>query len=266
MAVQRQYSGTLGKTGNCQVAVSLHAEGPRGSSALAWRLYLPQVWARDEARRAAAGVPVEVTFRKKWELALALLDLARGWGLPPQTMLADAGYGDITEFRRGLEQRGLQYAVWVTSLVRVWVEPPSLIRHARCLTGRPPLRQWDYAGQKPQSVRSVAEAQREKFCVVTWRRGSRGPMRSFRDDNGSFNQVRYFVGTFSGAYWGTAASTTGLTPGVALVAHLTPEGTFRAALAVRQTEARMRIRRVAGRTEPSTISLFGRASTWLCCA
>jgi SRSO17 transposase len=178
VAVHRQYSGTLGKTGNCQVAVSLHAAGPRGSSALAWRLYLPEAWARDEARRDAAGVPVEVTFRKKWELALDLLDLARGWGLPLLTVLADVGYGDITDFRRGLERRGLRYAVGVTSLVRVWVEPPSLVRHERCPTGRPPLRQWDYAGQKPQSVRSVAEGRRAKFRAVTWRQGSRGPMRS----------------------------------------------------------------------------------------
>jgi SRSO17 transposase len=178
VAVHRQYSGTLGKTGNCQVAVSLHAAGARGSAALAWRLYLPQVWARDEARRVAAGVPAEVTFRKKWELALDLLDLARSWGLPPQVVLADAGYGDITDFRRGLERRGLTYAVGVTSQVRVWGEAPRLTRHEQCGTGRPPRRQWDYGVQRPQTVRAVAEAQRAACRLVTWRQGSRGPMRS----------------------------------------------------------------------------------------
>jgi SRSO17 transposase len=178
VAVHRQYSGTLGKTGNCQVAVSLHAAGARGSSALAWRLYLPAARAQDQARRCQAGVPAEACFRKKWELALDLVDLARAWGLPPQVTLADAGYGDITEFRRGLERRGLPYAVGVTSQLRVWVEPPLLIRHERCSTGRPPLRQYDYGGQKPQGVRAVADEQQEKFRAVTWRQGSRGPMRS----------------------------------------------------------------------------------------
>jgi len=129
-------------------------------------------------RRCRAGVPAEATFRKKWELALDLIDLVRSWGLPPQVTLADAGYGDITEFRRGLERRRLPYAVGVTSQVRVWVEPPLLIQHARCSTGRPPLRHYDYGEQKPQSVRAVADGQREKLRAVTWRQGSRGPMRS----------------------------------------------------------------------------------------
>jgi SRSO17 transposase len=178
VAVHRQYSGTLGKTGNCQVAVSLHAAGVHGSSALAWRLYLPAVWARDQERRRKAGVPQEVSFRKKWELAHDLVDLARSWGLPPQVILADAGYGDITEFRRGLESRRLPYAVGITSQVRVWLEPPALLRHERRSTGRPPLRQYDYGAQKPLTVRAVAQAQQEKFRAVTWRQGSRGPLRS----------------------------------------------------------------------------------------
>jgi SRSO17 transposase len=106
-------------------------------------------------------------------------NIAEQLRLPPQVILADAGYGDIIEFRRGLESRRLRYAVGVTSQVRVWVEPPSLIRHERCPTGRPPLRQYDYGEQKPQSVRAVADEQREKFRAVTWRRGSHGPLRSW---------------------------------------------------------------------------------------
>ena len=130
--------------------------GAKGSSALAWRLYLPAAWAQDQVRRCRAGVPAEATFRKKWELALDLIDLVQSWGLPPQVTLADAGYGDITEFRRGLERRRLPYAVGVTSQLRVSVEPPLLIQHARCSTGRPPLCRYDYGEQKPQSVRAVA--------------------------------------------------------------------------------------------------------------
>lgn len=136
VAVHRQYSGTLGKRGNCQVAVSLHLAGPAGSSALAWRLYLPQVWAKDQQRCRKAGIAEEVTFRKKWELALDLIDQAKGWGLNQQVILADAGYGDITEFRRGLEKRDLQYAVGITSQVRVWLEPPTIVEHQRQPTGR----------------------------------------------------------------------------------------------------------------------------------
>lgn len=178
VAVHRQYSGTLGKRANCQVAVSLHAAGPQGSSALGWRLYLPAVWAADRERRRKADVPETVLFRKKWELALDLIDLALGWGLPPRIILADAGYGDTTEFRRGLEERNLQYAVGVTSQVRVWIKPPALVRHQRHETGRPPRRQYDYGEQKPMMARAVAEEQQERFRQVTWRQGSRGPMRS----------------------------------------------------------------------------------------
>jgi SRSO17 transposase len=103
VAVDRQYSGTLGKKGNCQVSVSLHPAGPQGSSALGWRLYLPQVWADDRQRRTKAGVPNEVAFLKKWELALELIDQAVEWSLNPRVVLADAGYGDITDFRRGFK-------------------------------------------------------------------------------------------------------------------------------------------------------------------
>ncbi len=178
VAVHRQYSGTLGKRANCQVAVSLHAAGSMGSSVLGWRLYMPTAWTEDQERLGTAGVPDEVTFRRKWELALDLIDLAVSWGLPPQVVLADAGYGDITEFRRGLERRNLQYAVGVTSQVRVWLDPPTLIQHQRCVTGRPPLRQYDYGDQKPLSVRAVADERQQKFCTVTWRKGSKGPMKS----------------------------------------------------------------------------------------
>lgn len=178
VAVHRQYSGTLGKRGNCQVAVSLHAAGPQGSSALAWRLYLPQVWADDQERRAKAGVPKEICFHKKWELALELIDQAVAWGLSPQVVLADAGYGDVTDFRRGLQERCLAYAVGVTNQVRVWLEPPNMVAHQQCSRGRPPRRQYDYPQQKPLTVREVALAQAQKFRTVSWREGSKGKLRS----------------------------------------------------------------------------------------
>lgn len=178
VGVHRQYSGTLGKRGNCQVAVSLHQAGPQGSCSLAWRLYLPQIWADDQQRRTKAGVPNEIAFHKKWELALELIDQAVEWGLSPQVVLADAGYGDITDFRRGLEKRDLAYAVGVTNQVRVWLEPPIIVEHQRCSTGRPPIRQYDYPKQKPLRVRDVALYRQQSFRRVTWREGSRGKMSS----------------------------------------------------------------------------------------
>lgn len=74
VGVDRQYSGTLGKTGNCQVAVNLHHVGEQGNAVLGWRLCPPESWTKDSARRKATRVPKEVVFRKKWELALDLLD------------------------------------------------------------------------------------------------------------------------------------------------------------------------------------------------
>jgi SRSO17 transposase len=178
VGVHRQYSGTLGKKGNCQVAVSLHQAGPQGSSALGWRLYLPQVWAADQQRRTKAGVPNEVAFRKKWELALELIDQAVEWSLTPRVVLADAGYGDITDFRRGLQKRNLAYAVGVTCQVRVWLDPPVIVEHQRQPTGRPPLRKYDYPQQKPVTVRDAAICREQRFRSVTWRDGSKGKMGS----------------------------------------------------------------------------------------
>ena len=108
VGVERQYSGTLGKTANCQVAVSLHEVCTEGAAVLNWRLYLPESWAIDPQRRAEAGIPEEVTFRKKWELALEMIDQAREWELTDRIIVADAGYGDVTAFREELEKRKLR--------------------------------------------------------------------------------------------------------------------------------------------------------------
>jgi len=112
---QRQYCGALGKLANGQVAVSLQQAGPAGSQPLAWRLYLPESWTEDRKRRQRVGIPADLTFHKKGELALSLIDQARAGGLPDRMVLADADYGDRGEFRTGLEQRGLSYAVGITS-------------------------------------------------------------------------------------------------------------------------------------------------------
>jgi len=101
--VKRQYSGTLGKIGNCQVTVSLHAVGKRGTVPLGWALYLPEEWCRDRSRRLKAKIPPEVTFKTKPELAAVLAEQVALWGLASAPVLADSAYGDDTDFRTRLE-------------------------------------------------------------------------------------------------------------------------------------------------------------------
>lgn len=156
VGVERQYSGTLGKTGNCQVAVSVHHVGEQENTPLGWRLYLPESWAKDAERHKEAGIPEELVFRKKWELAPDIIDQVRAWGLPDQVVLADAGYGDGTEFREELEKRGLAYAVGVTPQVGVWLKPPKINEPTpNTGDGRPPgkpvwlLVEWPESEQAP---------------------------------------------------------------------------------------------------------------------
>lgn len=176
VGVERQYSGTLGKTGNCQVAVSVHHVGEQGNVPLGWRLYLPESWAQDAERRQQAGIPEEVVFRKKWELALEILDQVRGWGVPDQVVLADAGYGDATELREGLEQRGLAYAVGVTPQVGVWLKPPQLIVPEAKPIGRPPSAV-RYGRQRPVMAQQAAR-KAKGWKKVRWREGTKGWLES----------------------------------------------------------------------------------------
>ena len=113
VGVARQYSGTMGRTDNDQVAVSLHLAGEKGSGCLGMRLYLPEQWACSRKRRAQAGVPKEVRFQKKCEVALRQLDEAMEWGGRKHLVLADSGYGDAREFREGLRRHGMHYLAGV---------------------------------------------------------------------------------------------------------------------------------------------------------
>jgi SRSO17 transposase len=81
VGVQRQYCGTLGRRDNCQVATSLHLAGEAGSACIALCVYLPECWADDKRRRRLAGVPDDVRFLRKWEIALSQLDDALQWGV-----------------------------------------------------------------------------------------------------------------------------------------------------------------------------------------
>jgi SRSO17 transposase len=176
VGVERQYSGTLGKTANCQVAVSLHQAGREESTILGWRLYLPERWTGDAERRAQAGIPTSVEFRTKWQLALELIDEARAWGLRGGVVLADAAYGEVTEFRDGLEARKHPYAVGVSSSLGVWTQPPRVHPLKARGRGRPPTA-YHYGEQRPCSVREVAEKARG-WKQVRWREGTKGWLES----------------------------------------------------------------------------------------
>jgi SRSO17 transposase len=120
VGVQRQYSGTLGRQDNCQVATSLHLGGEHGSACIGLRLYLPEQWCSDVERRRKAKVPNDIRFATKLDIALGQVDAALRWGVRKHVVLADAGYGESTEFREQLAARGLSYVIGVPGELSVW--------------------------------------------------------------------------------------------------------------------------------------------------
>jgi SRSO17 transposase len=107
--VKRQYSGTLGKIGNCQIGVSVHAVGARGTVPLGWALYLPVEWCEDPERRAKAKIPEEVEFKTKLQLGKELVQRAGSWNIKRAPVLGDEAYGKNTQLRRDLDEAGFQY-------------------------------------------------------------------------------------------------------------------------------------------------------------
>lgn len=176
VGVAHQYCGALGKVANCQVGVSVSAATDEASCPLDWRLFMPKEWDSDGERRAGAHVPEEIRHVAKWRLALEMIDELLGWGLEARPVLADAGYGDVTGFRGGLEERELDYVVQVkgaTSAFAVDVRPEW---PAYAGAGRPPKARYR---DRRSSLRDLAlEAGAEAAVEVAWREGSRGELRS----------------------------------------------------------------------------------------
>jgi SRSO17 transposase len=154
--VKRQYSGTLGKIGNCQVTVSLHAVGERGTLPLGWSLYLPQEWCSDGQRRRKAKIPDLVCFRTKPELAGDLVDAAAGWRIPIAPILADCAYGDDTSLRSRLDTAGCEYVVAVSAKTGVYgPDTHFAVAEPTGRRGRPPhVKRPD---RRHTSVRALAE-------------------------------------------------------------------------------------------------------------
>ena len=112
--VKRQYSGTLGKIGNCQIGVSVHAGGSQGTVPLGWALYLPREWCDDPERRRKAKIPDGVEFKTKPELGVELIERAAGWKIAPAPVLGDSAYGDKTDLRARLDGAGREYVLAVS--------------------------------------------------------------------------------------------------------------------------------------------------------
>ena len=181
--VARMYCGALGKTGNCQIGVSVHAVTDWASAAIDWRLFLPESWddektaddktvAEIRARRARGAIPDEIRHREKWRLALDMLDeVTTEWGLPPRPVVADAGYGDATEFRLGLTERGLTYVLAVRP--DATAHPADAVPTTAAWTGngRPPGPRYQ---DKPVDLKTLAmNAGRSAGRFVVWRHGSK---------------------------------------------------------------------------------------------
>jgi SRSO17 transposase len=136
--VKRQYSGTLGKIGNCQIGVSVHAVGAKGTVPLGWALYMPEEWCEDPERRRRAKIPEEVKFQRKPELGVALIERAVGWDVPKAPVLGDQAYGENTALRERLHDSELQYVLSVGAETKVFAPHTTFtVPERQGSTGRP---------------------------------------------------------------------------------------------------------------------------------
>jgi len=176
VGVSHQYCGQLGKKANCQVAVSLSIATEKASLPIDYRLYLPEAWAEDSERRKAAGVPEEIQFSTKPEIALTQIEAAYERSVLPGIVLADAGYGNNTAFREGVEALGLQYIVGVNPSTSIWppgVKPLPPKPRAKGARGKAPSRHRYAKGHEPQSCEQVAlEVDEQEWEYVEWREGT----------------------------------------------------------------------------------------------
>ena len=186
VGVARQYCGQIGKQDNCQVAVSLSLATEAASVPVDYRLYLPEAWAKDTDRREAVGVPENVVFRTKPEIALEQIRARVARGTTPGLVVADSGYGNELAFREGLDALGLTYSVGIKANTSVWapgVEPLPPVQP--CGRGRRATNMVVAPGHAPGSVEALAlSLPRQKWRTVTWREGTNAKLA------GRFARVR----------------------------------------------------------------------------
>lgn len=182
--VARQYSGTIGKVGNCQVTVNCHLAERNFAFPVATRLYLPQRWFDDPQRLKKAGVPEDTPFKTKAEIALDLLDYANLVGVKHKCVTADADYGDNPVFCNGLEERGERYCAAVRANFSVSTSRTGVVRRAEAVLGELP---------------------RSKWRTIRWREGSKGWLRAkfvavrcWRRDGDRTHHIGWLIGQRAG--------------------------------------------------------------------
>src|SRR6478672_2033689 len=173
VGVTRQYCGQLGKRDNCQVAVSLSLANHDASLPIAYRLYLPEDWAKDQARRDKARVPETIAFQTKPEIAFEQIKAARAAGLPEGVVLMDAGYGNDTGLRTDIAALGVRYVAGIGPNTSAW--PPGeapMLPQSRTGRGRPQTR-LQRGPHQPIAVKTLAlSLPQEAWQTITWREGT----------------------------------------------------------------------------------------------
>ena len=180
VGVVRQYCGQVGKQENCRIAVSLSLATEQASLPIAWRLYLPETWTQDRKRRKVTGIPREVAFATKTAIALQQIRKAVEEEVIPAPVLADAAYGNDSQFREGLTELGLEYVVGIQKSTTVW-RPGEAPRPAKRWKGRgrPPTLLRRDKDHQPISVKQLAESlAASAWENVSWREGTKQRLRS----------------------------------------------------------------------------------------
>jgi SRSO17 transposase len=174
VGVARQYCGQLGKQDNCQVAVSLSIANHHASLPVAYQLYLPKDWAKDRARRRKAGVPKEISFKTKPQIALEQLRWACEAGLPRGVALLDAGYGANTDLRANITTLGLWYVAGIMPNTTVWAPGTGPLPPKKWSgRGRPPKLIRRDAKHRPNSVKALARnLPKRAWRAIEWREGT----------------------------------------------------------------------------------------------
>ena len=176
VGVKRQYCGQLGKRANCQTLVSLTLARGEVPVCVGLRLFLPEDWCADLARRAAVGVPEAVGYRPKWQMALDEIDRVMASGARFGRVLADAEYGKAAGFRHGLSERNLSWAVGILPTQKVYPADVTLTDPERKATGRP--RKHPLPSAASVAAAELIEARAEAFRAISWRTGTKGPLRA----------------------------------------------------------------------------------------
>ncbi len=178
VGVARQYSGCLGKVGNCQIGVSINAATEDASCPLDWRLFIPKEWDEhsewNQERREKTKLPADPHHTEKRRLALVMIDESIAWGLQPPPILGDGAYGDTTEFARAWSSASS--STCSTSRAR----PPPTARTSSLSSCRSPrlaaVRRMPATARIPPRSRARARRRQEAAQTVTWREGTRGKM------------------------------------------------------------------------------------------